>query len=1050
MTIKQTLLSALFLFSVITLFSQDTVIVKGNLSGGNIWQRSKIYLLDGEVKLTSGNLLIQSGTKIIAKSQPSDPGVPFSGLTIAAGARVVARGTVSQPIIFTSEEAFPERGVWRGISIESDEEHSNLISILSYLSIRYAGGAEDGISGAALYLEELSERSSLDYIEVFQSGGDGIRIHGGDVDLVYSSVSFAKDDAYDWDYGWVGTGLHWFAYQVGRNTFIDEVFEEKSYAIEGKGNPDGNGRIAQPQIYNATLIGTPCSYSFGGNYYDNLGNEAAVCFKDNSGGTLANSLIVDFPERGILVEDLAEGPDSRRQVETGNLVIANNIWWGFHTRPLEVWGQVIFENNFSTGDQGIIAINEGAEDVNAQYLAEHLQNMSNTFAPSGIRANRKGDLCAALDPRPSLDSEYETYPSFPYPNDVIFFQHIDNELQKGAFSADELWLEGWSAVSEQLLLGESGKPFFEFGDGLQINDNDTLKVYCEEIGWFLNQVEAVFPCQVIPDLIASSSRRGNKRRPARDRSGDEDFLAFIQDWWYEGVYFGCDDPLQMRITLLIYDTIAPVIHPIPDGNGGLTATVEDCDEAWLTGTTIDTIETTGGDPAVRYQFFAEDYSGNTSALTVLKPLSGTLITLYADLDGDGYGRPGLSIDCYGPIPGFVDNALDCNDNTPIYNLPDPFSNGNCGSDMCENAPLLAVTPECSGYTRISLSGASRTIYPVLTESCGSNNFLSDNWFRFQAPAEGRLTIDFKKDFESAADGFTLEIYAGLCYDLSQVACVSGRYALTTTIEDLIPNEVYYVRVVDPTYADYANYRVCLLQSGNAVSNPNCELADAIPYSGEDCASLSFNMVGAGSPGSISSTCGQLSQGKDVWFSHIPRGEDSIVVEVFTFDGEVPYYSSLHIYQGGCGQLSELVCYEVQSSDPVILSVHDFQVGEPLLIQFLTNEEERTYQIGVCQSSSPTSISAVPEEEELGLQLFPNPTRGGGTFRVTVRPSHSGSGVKCTLLDMQGRPIHTLIEEELPAGTYNYQLKDFQLPAGLYWVQLQSADFSVVKKWIVLQ
>lgn len=74
--------------------------------------------------------------------------------------------------------------------------------------------------------------------------------------------------------------------------------------------------------YNATYIGS-------GAFSTNGDNDVVLKIRDNAGGKYHNSIFTDFAGEGVDIEDLESGEDSRARLEAGDLVLADNIWWGF-------------------------------------------------------------------------------------------------------------------------------------------------------------------------------------------------------------------------------------------------------------------------------------------------------------------------------------------------------------------------------------------------------------------------------------------------------------------------------------------------------------------------------------------------------------------------------------------------------------------------------------------------------------------------------------------------------------------------------------------------
>jgi uncharacterized membrane protein len=306
----------------------------------------KVWKMDGLVYVESGTLTIEPGTVIIAETQPTSDNT--SALVITTGAQIDAQGTEEAPIIFTSEDDDgtkepSESGDWGGIillgeapvgfgtagtnSIEGIDPNeprgqyggtdaADDSGIMTYVSIRYSGvGIEPGSEIQGLSLGGVGNGTTLEYIDIFSSGDDGIEFFGGTVDVKYAITAFVDDDNFDYDYGWSGNGQFWFSIQT-------ETLPNADHGGEWDGaDPDNAEPFSNPTLYNLTLIG--------------LGQDAAIrdvtapaiLMRDNTGGTLANSIITDFNGKGIEVENLADTDgDSYNRLINRNLMLLNNVW----------------------------------------------------------------------------------------------------------------------------------------------------------------------------------------------------------------------------------------------------------------------------------------------------------------------------------------------------------------------------------------------------------------------------------------------------------------------------------------------------------------------------------------------------------------------------------------------------------------------------------------------------------------------------------------------------------------------------------------------------
>jgi len=207
----------------------------------------RIWELAGRVIVPDGVTIdIQEGTIIKGRE---GSGSLASALIIARGGKIMAEGTATQPIIFTSIlddievgdkvgpnlDAEDDTGLWGGVIIlgkatvgvatgeaqiegvpadiedakygggatPNDADNSG---VFKYVSIRHGGallGANNEING--LTLGGVGSGTVIEYVEVVGNEDDGIEFFGGTVNVTNALVWAQKDDGYDVDQAYAGT-----------------------------------------------------------------------------------------------------------------------------------------------------------------------------------------------------------------------------------------------------------------------------------------------------------------------------------------------------------------------------------------------------------------------------------------------------------------------------------------------------------------------------------------------------------------------------------------------------------------------------------------------------------------------------------------------------------------------------------------------------------------------------------------------------------------------------------------------------------------------------
>ncbi len=206
-------------------YGEPTQILTGNITKDTKLNKRDVYLLLGSVFVTdSTTLTIEPGTVILGDFDTN------GSLTISKGSKIIAEGTQTDPIIFTSNRSVKKQGDWGGVFVLGDapiNKYGNGSSVeyglrpSSYENISYGGDNTESNSGIlkyvriefagkrtkdfgyfnALTLAGVGNQTIIENVMVSYCEGNSFNILGGEVNLNKMISYRTSSNDYEFNYG---------------------------------------------------------------------------------------------------------------------------------------------------------------------------------------------------------------------------------------------------------------------------------------------------------------------------------------------------------------------------------------------------------------------------------------------------------------------------------------------------------------------------------------------------------------------------------------------------------------------------------------------------------------------------------------------------------------------------------------------------------------------------------------------------------------------------------------------------------------------------------
>ena len=438
-------------------------VAAGNITVNTTWKKDTIYRLNGFVRIgrdvkntqtlpavENVVLTIEAGTVIIGDRETKGT------LIIQRGNKIIAEGTASNPIIFTSEReaGLREAGDWGGVVIcgkginnnpggEAELEggyggwhggnnNADNSGILKYVRIEYAGTPINPNQEVnSLTMGSVGSGTTIDYVQCSYGLDDAFEWFGGAVNCKHLIAYRGLDDDFDVDNGFSGT----VQFGLGiRDANAADQSGSNGFEVDN----DGSGTSASPftsaQFSNITIIGPKSNKD----KTISAQFQNAMHLRRNNKIKIYNSFFTGYPN-GLFID----GTGTLANASSNDLVLRNNILagvdgWG--ANGYGTGGAVNFPN--PKGDEIKGTANIGAQTASDWFLTTAFGNKTYAkWQDAGI-----DESLFVLSSSPKL---------LPNSNSVLLtganFEGLtgfENVAFKGAFGTTN-WAAGWTNFNPQ-------------------------------------------------------------------------------------------------------------------------------------------------------------------------------------------------------------------------------------------------------------------------------------------------------------------------------------------------------------------------------------------------------------------------------------------------------------------------------------------------------------------------------------------------------------------------------------------------------------------------
>ncbi len=334
----------------------EVIIISGSILEDMTWNADATYVLDGVVTVGAGNVTVNNDADVTAIKNAGvtleiEAGADIRAtndgvLLITRGSKIMAEGTASNPITFSSlDNNIDGLGEWGGIVIQGfapqygaggtgpcfgagtvcnvqgeggtevavygGNDPADDSGVMRYVRIAEGGkvaGPNNEVNG--LTLQGVGHATDLEYIQVHGNLDDGIEWFGGTVNLKYAVLTNNDDDSLDYDEGYKGN-IQYAIIRMDQDASAPQGSNDPR-GIEANSSDDDYVPETEATLANILVIGGPL------NNNETSGQQPGMRLRGALTTSIYNTAVKDFDTGCIRIDDADTDLD-------GNIDVNSNV-----------------------------------------------------------------------------------------------------------------------------------------------------------------------------------------------------------------------------------------------------------------------------------------------------------------------------------------------------------------------------------------------------------------------------------------------------------------------------------------------------------------------------------------------------------------------------------------------------------------------------------------------------------------------------------------------------------------------------------------------------